>query len=133
MLKFYSDPSKLQALRLLSKAAQSAVKSHPVEFICSVHTVLPKMDRRNRISLAVETEISVWMTRARFRGMLGYSHCKNKIKKKKIKILFCCRKSTTGWCILLLAFRDEIKCLNKENTKRNTYFMQWTAVILQKS
>lgn len=51
-----------------------------------MHTVLPKMDRRNRISLTVETEISVRMTRARFRGMLGYSHCKNKIKKKKIKI-----------------------------------------------
>lgn len=55
MLNFYSNPSKLGTLRLLSKTAQSTVKSRLVERICYVHTALPKRDK-TRISLAVETE-----------------------------------------------------------------------------
>lgn len=55
MLNFYSDPSKLGTLRLLSKTAQSTAESRLVERVRCVRTALPTRDK-TRASLAVGTE-----------------------------------------------------------------------------
>lgn len=55
MLTFYSNLSKLGTLRLLSRTAESAVMTHPIQCICCVNTALPKV-HKTRISLALEVK-----------------------------------------------------------------------------